>query len=225
METPTAPAKAANGTAPVLQKESVVRTQTRPEGRNAVKSNPALHKATGYGLPCSQCHLYYPADLESCPTCTSNERVSPAESMAVLRVAEPADVVEAAPENSPIEQEKLEKEREEFLKQFKSQMLEAREEVIKAPAVCAFTERHSKSPEAATICKPCFDQLQERVDVFEAALHMDMKEAAQIVYDAVWADPSEPSKTYANAASALLNELRRRAGVSTLVGPFHPRGN
>jgi hypothetical protein len=38
------------------------------------------------------------------------------------------------------------------------------------------------------------------VDVCEAALHIDLKEAAQIVYDAVWADPSDPSKTYINAA-------------------------
>lgn len=225
METPTAPAKATTGTAPLVQPESAVRAQSRNEGRNAVRRNPALQQPTGYGLPCSQCHLYYPANLESCPTCTSNERVSPAESRAVSPVAEAADVAEGASENLVVEQEKLEKEREEFLKQFKSQMLEAREEAIKAPAVCAFTERHSKSPEAATICKPCFNQLQERVDVFEAALHMDLKEAAQIVYDAVWADPSEPSKTYANAASALLNELRRRAGVSSLLGPFQPRGN
>jgi hypothetical protein len=63
------------------------------------------------------------------------------------------------------------------------------------------------------------------VDVCEAALHMDVKEAAQIVYDAVWADPSDPSKTYTNAASALLAELRKRAGVSTMMGPFQPLGN
>ncbi len=225
METTTSSAKAANGTAPVLTPENTVRTQPRTEGRNAVRRNPLLHQPTGYGLPCSQCHLYYPANLESCPTCTSDERVSPADSMATPRIAEAVDGVEVSPENAVVEQARLEKEREEFLKQFKSQLLEAREEAVKAPAICAFTERHSQSPEAATICKPCFDQLQERVDVFEAALHMDLKEAAQIVYDAVWADPSEPSKTYANAASALLNELRRRAGVSSLLGPFHPRGN
>jgi hypothetical protein len=51
------------------------------------------------------------------------------------------------------------------------------------------------------------------VDVLEAALRMDLKEAAQIVYDAVWADPSDPNKTYENAASALLSELRKRSGV------------
>lgn len=56
-------------------------------------------------------------------------------------------------------------------------------------------------------------------------MHIDLKDAAQIVYDAVWADPSDPSKTYANAAGALLNELRKRAGVSSLLGPFQPLGN
>jgi hypothetical protein len=221
METRTA--HTASGTVgdPVPQAESNVRTETRSDRRNAVR-NPALPKLTGYGLPCSECHLYYPANLDSCPTCNSQERVSAAESMAVPI---PPVIAEAAPDNSLIEQEKLEKEREAFLKQFKSQLLEAQEEGAKAPAVCAFGERHIQNPEAATICKACYDRLQERVDVFEAALHIDLKEAAQIVYDAVWADPSEPSKTYVNAASALLGELRKRSGVSSLLGPFHPLGN
>jgi hypothetical protein len=60
------------------------------------------------------------------------------------------------------------------------------------------------------------------LDVCEGALHIDVKEAAQIIYDAVWADPSDPSKTYTNAAGALLGELRKRSGVSSLLGPFHP---
>src|ERR1700687_3760350 len=34
-------------------------------------------KISGYGLPCSKCHLYYPADLDVCPTCKHNQRVSP----------------------------------------------------------------------------------------------------------------------------------------------------
>ena len=68
----------------------------------------------------------------------------------------------------------------------------------------------------------CFDKLQERIDVVEAALHIDVKEAAQIVYDAVWADTSDTTKTYQNAAHALLAELRRRAGVGLLLGPLQP---
>ncbi|MFZ0806144.1 MAG: hypothetical protein WAN03_08170, partial [Candidatus Sulfotelmatobacter sp.] len=67
-----------------------------------------------------------------------------------------------------------------------------------------------------------YERLQERLDICEASLHVDLKEAAQIIYDAVWADPSDPSKTYQNAASALLGELRKRAGISSLRGPFQP---
>ena len=51
----------------------------------------------------------------------------------------------------------------------------------------------------------------------EAALHIDLKEAAQIVYEAVWSDPSDPSKTYRNAARALLTELRQRSGITRLT--------
>ena len=60
------------------------------------------------------------------------------------------------------------------------------------------------------------------MDVLEAALRIELKEAAQIVYDAVWADPSDPGQTYQNAASALMNELRKRAGITTVLGPFQP---
>jgi hypothetical protein len=56
----------------------------------------------------------------------------------------------------------------------------------------------------------------------EAALHMDLKDASQIVYDAVWSDPSDPNKTYQNAAQALLMELRKRAGVKLVLGPLQP---
>ena len=72
------------------------------------------------------------------------------------------------------------------------------------------------------ICKACYDRLQERLDLHEAALHLDTKEAAQIIYDAVWADPSDPNKTYENAANALMTEIRKRAGMNALMGPFQP---
>ena len=51
----------------------------------------------------------------------------------------------------------------------------------------------------------------------EAALHIDLKEAAQIVYEAVWSDPSDPTKTYQNAAQALLTELRKRSGINMIL--------
>jgi hypothetical protein len=56
----------------------------------------------------------------------------------------------------------------------------------------------------------------------EAALHMDSKDAAKIVYDAVWADTSDPNVTYLNAAQALLSELRKRAGIGLLLGEHQP---
>ena len=183
----------------------------------AAAPGEALRRPSGYGLPCSKCRLYYPADLDFCPTCHSKERVSP---IVVPAVAKSPTIAEPVPDTSAIEQE-----REAFLKEFKSQLFAAHAEVANAPVICTLGEHHALEGEAASVCKSCFDRLQERVDICEAALHMDVKDAAQIVYDAVWADPSDPSKTYTNAASALLTELRKRAGVSSMIGPFQPLGN
>jgi hypothetical protein len=170
----------------------------------------------GYGLPCAKCKLYYPANLDICPTCRHNERVSP---VVPQRPARPAEMkTERPPDNSA-----LEREREEFLKQFKSQLVQAHSEVLNtAEAFCKFREQHSKESASAEVCTGCYERLQERLDVCEAALHIDLKEAAQIIYDAVWADPSDPNKTYQNAASAILNELRKRAGITSVLGPFQP---
>ena len=202
-----------------------VRSDVRNDLRNAVRHDAkAPHQSTGFGLPCSNCRLYYPANLDVCPACNSKERVSPSAVPTTPKV----QAAEPSPDNAVVEQkveQEVEREREAFLKEFKSQLFTAHAEVASSTAICTLAERHAQGAEAASICKPCYDRLQERVDVFEAALHMDVKEAAQIIYDAVWADPSDPSKTYTNAASALLSELRKRSGVSTLLGPFHPRGN
>jgi len=173
-------------------------------------------KLSGYGLPCSKCHLYYPADLDACPTCHHKERVSP------IAPKIPVKPVQTAAEPIP-DTTVLEKEREEFLRQFKSQLLEAHAEMKDAPeSVCKFGEHHPGEPGAGEICTSCYERIQERLDVCEAALQIDVKEAAQIVYDAVWADPSDPNKTYQNAAGALLTELRKRAGISAVLGPFQP---
>ena len=51
---------------------------------------------------------------------------------------------------------------------------------------------------------------------------MDLKEAAQVIYDAVWADTSDSNKTYQNAAQALLGELRKRAGMKLVLGRMQP---
>jgi len=195
-----------------------VQQDVRSDLRNAVRHDAkAQHQSTGFGLPCSNCRLYYPANLDVCPACNSKDRVSPS-------VAPPAPKAQAAAEPAP-DSAVVEQEREAFLKEFTSQLFTAHAEAADSTAMCTLAQRHAQGAEAASICKPCYDRLQERVDVLEAALHMDLKEAAQIIYDAVWADPSDPNKTYTNAASALLSELRKRSGISTLLGPFQPRGN
>lgn len=182
----------------------------------AAASAQQAQKTSGYGLPCAECRLYYPADLDCCPTCSSTERVSPLTPKKTPRVAAPAN--DGVPDDAVIEQE-----REEFLKQFKSQLMEAHADVVNAPgATCAVGDHLAEEPARAEVCKACYERLQEHLDVCEAALHMDLKEAAQIVYDAVWADASDPNKTYQNAANALLTELRKRAGINSLLGPFHP---
>ena len=126
-------------------------------------------------------------------------------------------VVDVVPNSTAVEQE-----REEFLRQFKSQLMEAHHEVANAPESICSAENHSGEPAHAEVCKACYERLQERLDVCQAALHIDLKEAAQIIYDAVWADPSDPNKTYQNAANALLTELRKRTGMNSVHGPFHP---
>jgi hypothetical protein len=192
-----------------------VRQESRNDLRNSVRRDPAAPgRSSGLGLPCAHCHLYYSGNLDACPTCKSKERVAP-------NVVPTAPKINAAAEPAP-DTAVVEQEREAFLKEFKSQLFAAHAEVANSPIICTLAEHHLEGAEAAAICKPCYDRLQERVDVCEAALHIDLQEATQIIYDAVWADSSDPSKTYSNAAGALLNEIRKRSGVSSLLGPFHP---
>jgi hypothetical protein len=200
-------------------------TRSEQSGGSAAAAKAALakdparpvspHKPSGYGLPCAKCHLYYDADLDACPGCKSKERVSP------IAPKLPPKTAQTAPETVP-DSSTLEQEREEFLRQFKSQLMEAHAEVLTAESICKFGDHHPGEPGRAEICSTCYERIQERLDVCEAALHIDLKEAAQIVYDAVWADASDPGKTYQNAASALLGELRKRAGITTVMGPFQP---
>ena len=166
-------------------------------------------RPSGYGLPCAKCRTYYAASLPACPVCQAAERVSPA----------PTAQPEAAA--SPISEEAaLEQERESFLRAFKSQVYSSHMQIDAAASFrCENEDNHPGSFEPATICQTCYDHLTNRVDILEAALRMDVKEATQVVYEAVWADPSDPSKTYQNAAMALLVELRRRAGLEQVLGP------
>src|ERR1700683_3806604 len=50
-----------------------------PQGGTARAASTADIKAIGYGLPCSHCHAYYPADMSACPICRCPDRISPTE--------------------------------------------------------------------------------------------------------------------------------------------------
>ena len=118
----------------------------------------------------------------------------------------------------------LEQERERFLREFKAQVYASHTQINAAASFrCNKDENHQGGYEPAAVCQPCHNRVQERTDLMEAALHIDLKEAAQVIYDAVWSDPSDPSKTYLNAANAILTELRKRAGIGAVLGPLKPR--
>jgi len=197
--------------APAHQPENV-----QPDRRNAFTDAPLVAKHAGIGLPCAKCKTYYAADLTACPVCKNPQRVSPS-----------GPLVRVAPAEQLPDPQQLEQERERFLHEFNAQVIASPLPADSpTPALhCNRQENHASSAELASVCQACFDRLQQRVDVLEAAMHMDLKEASQVVYDAVWADPSDPSKTYLNAAQALLTELKRRSGVSQVFGPLHPQPN
>jgi len=176
-------------------------------------------RRTGYGLPCVKCKTYYAADLAMCPVCKTEERVSP---MAA------ASVGASLPESAVPDEAVLAEERERFLREFKSKVYAAHVQIDPAEIAplgsmgCSVEENHQGGSEPATVCQHCYVRLQERVDLLEAALHMDLVEATRVVYEAVWADPSDPGKTYQNAACAILAELRKRAGFSAVLGSLQP---
>lgn len=177
----------------------------------APSQNP---KAIGYGLPCSHCRAYYPADMTACPICKSAERVLPTAVPAL-----PVTPVAAQPEPSA----QIDDDRERFLKELKSQAFASHTQINAAATFrCVLEHQHNGSSEPAAVCHTCYGDLKQLADRLEAALHMDTKEAARIVYEAVWADTSDPNKTYQNAAAALLLELRKRAGIGLLLGSNQP---
>ncbi len=213
--TPTAPVGIKKPISPAVLPPN---SDTQTTERVAKASQPVAHqvvpKAIGYGMPCANCKTYYAADLKACPVCKGGERISPTAAPVRSTVA----VSELCPD--PVA---LEEERERFLRDFKTQVFASQLPITAGGNLpCAHEENHPSGPEPAVVCQGCYDHLQERVDVLEAALHMDLKDAAQIVYDAVWADPSDPTKTYENAAHALLAELRRRSGVTQVFGLLQP---
>lgn len=186
--------------------------------RNGKPSTPVAQigpKRVGFGLPCSHCRTYYAADLASCPVCKSAERISP-------RAAKPVSTTVPDAGTAP-DARLLEEEREKFLREFKAQIYNSHLQInASASFRCNVEANHPEGFEPASVCQGCYQRLQERVDVMEAALHMNLQEAAQIVYDAVWADPSDSNKTYENAAHALLQAIRQRAGVTAVLGTHQP---
>ena len=185
---------------PILQTNTEFRS-TNDLASNFVRAAQPGPRHVGYGLPCSNCGTYYIADQSVCPICKCAERISP--STIPARAGLNAESLPDADE--------LEEERE---PEFTSQLFSTHLQINTAASFrCSLEENHEGGHETAAICRPCYDHLQERADLLEAALHIDLKEAAQIVYDAVWSDPSDLSKTYQNAALALLTELRKRSGI------------
>ncbi len=186
---------------------------TATAARLAPESRPVTPVHSGIGLPCANCRLYYPADMNACPICKSTERVSPAALVASVPVA-PGVL---------LKKEGSEDEREQYLKQLKSEAFATHTQIDPTSTFrCCLDQNHNGTVEAAAVCHSCYGEMRQLADRLEAALHIDLKEAAQIVYDAVWADSSDPSKTYQNAAAALLMELRKRAGVGLLLGSNSP---
>jgi hypothetical protein len=167
------------------------------------KPSPIDPEPAGYGLACAKCKTYYLASLTACPICKSTDRVSP---VAVIPQRKRADGVQGtAPQTQ----------QETILRDLKSQ-LSAESQAASAQVRCRFAG-DEPTHKSASVCKTCYEDLEERLDLYEAALHMDLNEAAQVIYDAVWADTSDSNKTYLNAARALLAEVRKRAGLNVVL--------
>ena len=125
-------------------------------------------QAVGIGLPCANCKTYFAADLPACPVCKGKQRVSAAEPLTTVTPAEQLP-----------DPKQLEEERERFLRDFNSQVVaNPLPPDSPTPAMhCDRREKHPNSHAPANICQSCYDELQERVDVLEAAMHMDIREA------------------------------------------------
>jgi hypothetical protein len=206
-----------------------------PQARSAPE-----HKSIGYGMPCSHCRAYYPADMHVCPICKSPDRISPTEPAAhapsvVQPASQPAlqlttgahitgtQIVATQITGTQIAGTQIGDDRERFLKELKSQAFASHTQINAAATFrCVLEHQHSGASEPAAVCHSCYGEARQQADRLEAALHMDAREAAKIVYDAVWADTSDPNSTYLNAATALLSELRKRAGVGLLLGANQP---
>jgi hypothetical protein len=207
--------------------------RTEPRRSEQPSAEKAVRRA-GYGLPCANCKTYYTADLTACPYCGCQERIASSTApvpatelkheLENLR-AEIAQALGGQPQPAAQEPAATPEDRERLLKEYKSQLYASHTQINPAAAFrCTLERNHRQGPEPASICKTCYNQAAERMEQLEAALCMDVREAAQLIYEAVWSDPapSDPSRTYQNAAEAVLGELRRRAGMSMMFGAVPP---
>jgi hypothetical protein len=199
-----------NGSTRTSQPQSVGDHQPVPEP-----------KRVGYGLPCARCKAYYAADLNICPYCQCAERVTPAtqeimrpssalkEEIAGPSELEHAEILPGSDEDEPL---------------FAASARAGIGEIYTAPVVRCAMGQHADEAEPAAVCRSCYHDLQDRLERVEAALSIETREAAQIIYEAVWADPSptDPTRTYQNAAQAILNEIRQRAGLALFVSNMKP---
>ncbi len=144
--------------------------------------------------------------MDACPICKSKQRMTPGKAV--------ADTVSASAATVHSEEAKRLAEERERLRELKSQIYASQPQVPATTFRCALDQNHDGTVEPAAICHSCYGEARQQADRAESALRMDAKEAAKIVYEAVWADTSDPDKTYYNAAVALLGELRKRAGMA-----------
>lgn len=203
----------------------------RIEPAQSERPGAKTSQRVGYGLPCAQCGTYYAADVTVCPVCQSGERVS-ANQVEGITAAESNEAVPGLASLPPVtadgevivDEEQLLAERERFLREFKAKLFATHKLNAAVTFHCTLDHNHAHGSEPAAICKSCYDEMEQRADRLDAALRMDLKEAAEIIYEAVWSDPTpgDPGRTYRNAAEALLVELRRRAGMTLVLSPMKP---
>jgi hypothetical protein len=197
------------------------------DGSNVRTHAPDLnrHRPTRFGLTCTNCKAFYDSDLPACPICKSVERVPAEEAKAKSAVSPGVRCVavrdcvadNATGQCKPQMQLALHRDEDgECLLLESSSVLCARTDEIDTGncSLCILHENQHTQSEYASICLN-YEKLREKFARTEAALLIDLREAAQIIYRAVWSDPAptEPSRTYQNAAEALLNELCRRACI------------
>jgi len=208
----TSPSSSAAAAAPALTTQNAVTSSNHNEiSRNV----PTTLPGGGYGLPCAKCRTYYDSSLNVCPVCKESKRV--AVNAVSVRTTTPEALDSAA-----VEEQRRRLARELNPEAYSSSSVSALEAPLVASSPCTLKKNHAGESKTAEVCQSCYTDLQNRADLMEAALHIDLKEAAQVIYEAVWADPSDPTKTYQNAAQALLTELHKRAGISAVITPVHP---